>query len=91
MLVIGILRAVLSQSYISVFVFLLVKIIIRVELYQQLVRSVTYTYFRFFFYKSYNAEAVMLGAHMLAAVLDQLYIPVFAFLLVKIITQGQPY
>ena len=83
------LAAVLGRSHVPVFAFPLIKIITRRQLCQQLVRPVARMCFCFFACKNSNVGAAILGAGMLAAVLGRLYIPIFAFPLVKIITCGQ--
>ncbi len=78
-----------GRSHIPVFAFPLVKIIIRGQLCQQLVRPVACTCFRFFARKNRNAGEAMPGAGMPAAVSGRSHIPLFAFSLLKIITRGQ--
>ena len=46
--------------YILVIAFLSLKIVTQGQLYQELVKSVVYTYFRFFACKNYDTEAAVL-------------------------------
>ena len=85
MLVAGMLAAVLGWLHISIFTFLLIKIITKEQLCQQLVKLVKHICFYFFAYKNDNAGVAIPRASMPAAVLSWLYILIFAFLLVKII------
>lgn len=64
----GMSAAVLGQLYILVFVFLLIKIIMRRQLCQQLVRPVAYMCFRFSVYRNRNARAAILIANILTAI-----------------------
>ena len=57
-----------SWLHIPIFAFLLVKIIMRGQLYQQLVRAVAHICYRFFAYKNCNTKAAMPAADTLVTV-----------------------
>ncbi len=73
--------------HILVFAFPLVKIIIRGQLCQQLVRPVARTYFLFFACKNRNAGSYA-SSRYASSWSGRLYVGVFAFSLVKIVTRG---
>ena len=65
---------------VSIFTFLIVKIVIQRQLYQQLVKSIVYMYYWFFACKNHNMTIV---------VSSQLYVSIFVFPPTKIITLRQ--
>lgn len=78
-----------SWLYVPVFTFLFLKIVTQGQLCQQLVKPVAYMCFLFSACKNYSIResmpAVKLNA-IVAAMSNSLYILVFAFLFVKIVT-----
>ncbi len=78
----------LDQSQILIFAFPLVKIRMRGQLYQELIRPVACTCFGFSAYKNRNVGAAILVAGMPTAVSGRLHILVFAFPLIKGIRPG---
>lgn len=80
----------LGLLYIFVYNFLLIKIVKQGQLYQQLVKPIIHICFSFFAHKNDSAEATILavGLKMGAiTVINPLYIPIFVFQLIKMITQ----
>lgn len=63
------------------YVFPYVKIVMRAQLYQQLVKSVIYTYFCFFAYKNWMVRAAVLTTYQAGYT----YLFLF-FLLIKVVT-----
>ena len=80
-----------GRLHVPVFGYSPIKIVTQGQLCQQLVRPLVHTCFRFSAHKNRSIGAAMLAAGLnvrAAAVSDRLYVPVFAFPLVKIVTRG---
>ncbi len=84
----GMPTAVSDRLHILIFAFPLVKIIIRGQLYQQLVRPVARTCYRFFACKNRNVSSYTRSRYA-SSWLSWSHIRVCAFSLVKIVMWGQ--
>lgn len=78
-------KAFSSNISLAIFAFLIIKI---VKKRQQLIRLVVYMYFCFFICKNWKMETAV-GVPTAEAFLSNMFLVVFAFLIVEIVTQGQ--